>query len=86
MRLSQRLIDENKKNEKDKRRKAYDRRQAEDEDVETLTYHEPIKTGYLNDSKSVFQSDMGKGINTDPDIFERTAIFKTKKKENTEQT
>lgn len=77
MRLSQRLIEENKKVNREKRR-ASENRQEPDEDVETYIYDQPPKWGYLNDTKGVFKGDEGDGINTQPDVFERTAIFHTK--------
>ena len=86
MRFSQRLLDENKRSNQEKRKKNDDLRRADDEDVETLIYDQPPKWGYLNDTKSVFASDMGNGINTNPDVFERTAIFHTKKKEEPNMT
>ena len=78
MRLSQRILDENKKNN-DRKKRAQNYQRDPDDDVETLTYDEVPKWGYLNDSKGVFADGHGDGINNQPDIFERTAIFHTRK-------
>ncbi len=47
----------------------------EDEDEETLSYAERPKDSFLNESHGVFDTRTLSGLNSDPDVFEKNAVF-----------
>ncbi len=83
MRITERLV-----------KKTYDMRQEEikkkesrsmifEEDVgDYYMYEEPKWQGFINDKRSVFDTKDDKSINTAPSVFDRTAIFHTKKEDS----
>ena len=75
-------------------KKTYDLRQEEikqkenrsmifEEDVgDYLMYDEPKWQGFINENRSVFDQKDDKSLNTAPNIFDRTAIFHTKREDS----
>ena len=75
-------------------KKTYDMRQQEikrkedqsaifEEDVgDYYMYDEPKWQGFINDNKSVFDKKDDRSLNTAPNVFDRTAIFHTKREDS----
>lgn len=53
----------------------------EDDGEETMTYRERPHIEYLNSKPGVFDSAMRRGINTDDSVFDRSAVFRTGKRD-----
>ncbi len=73
MRVTERLIRDT--NQKNKRRK----KEASDDGEETLTYMPKPRVRFINDSPDIFSGKMTEGINTQKSVFDRTAVFETRK-------
>ena len=71
MRVTESLIRQNKINNRKKN-------QFNEDDEPTMRYREE-KREYLalNQNKSVFESRLGKGINTAESVFDKKAVFRT---------
>ena len=80
MRLTDRVLDNNKKWNREKK-KELDVQQDVEEDDMGYAYDERPKWGYLNTDKGIFADDDNTSINTAPSVFERTAIFRVRKEE-----
>ena len=72
MQLTDRLIKDTEKKQKGQRPIV-----DEDEEEETMTYQERRPVVSLNTTPGVFESKMGRGINSEKSIFDKTAIFRT---------
>ncbi len=77
MGLTDRLIRDTEKTE-DRRRRPF---RDDDEEEETMTYQERRPIEYLNSDPGVFDSAFRRGINSDADVFAKTAVFRTKGQE-----
>lgn len=73
-RLSERLLNDIRKQEIKKIKKSED---IYDEDEETMDYIQRPKIGYLNDSKSKFRGFGDTGINNAQSVFDAQATFRT---------
>ena len=74
MQLTDRLIRDTRRLENLRQRPP----QNDDDEEETMTYQERKPVQYLNAAPGTFDSVFHKGINSDADVFSKTAVFKTK--------
>lgn|GEM_PF-1452868 len=83
MRITEGLIKKNfDQNQKDIRAKE-DKSMVFEEDVgDYLMYDDYKSEGFLNGYRGVFDTKDEKSLNTAPSIFDKTAIFHTKKEES----
>ena len=72
--LTERVIDQQRKNKIEQNRRAYLRQDPEEDDM-GYAYDEHKLSKPLNTQRSVFDNVDDKSINTAPSIFDRTAIF-----------
>ena len=78
MRIEKELTRANQRADADKKKEK--RRRDNDLDDDVLEY-QPHEWHYINDGGSAFTSSMDKGINTDESVFDKYAVFKTRKQE-----
>ena len=76
MRLSDRLIDANRRLDRENKKRD-EKQQEPEEDEQGYAYQSPPKWGYLNDYRGVFTDSAVQGINTAQSVFDRTALFRT---------
>ena len=76
MRLTDRMIEETKKLNRQKK-KENDIQQDQDEDEMGMMYMPRPVNRYINKDKGVFGNDDDTSINTAKSVFERTAVFHT---------
>ncbi|MCR5431647.1 MAG: hypothetical protein K6E95_03725 [Lachnospiraceae bacterium] len=77
MRIEKELARANQKADKDKKEK---RRREGDAPEDDVLEYEPHEWHYINEKSKVFSSDMNNGINNAESVFDRYAVFKTKKR------
>ena len=70
MRIDDRLVQQNKRLNK--------KPDPDDRDEDTLMYAPRKRSEALNAHPGVFESNTFRGINSDADVFEKTAVFKTR--------
>lgn len=71
MRVTESLIRQNKKNNQKKN-------QFNEDDEPTMRYKEEKQEYWaLNQNKSVFESRLQEGINTEKSVFDKKAVFRT---------
>ncbi|MCR5654170.1 MAG: hypothetical protein K6G07_00800 [Lachnospiraceae bacterium] len=76
MGLTERILKETKKAEDRKNKPVF-----YEEDEEYYMYMPYQSQGFINENKGVFANDDDTSINTAKSIFDKTAVFKTKKTE-----
>ena len=82
MRITERLVKKNYDQRQEEIKKKESRSMIFEDDVgDYLMYMEPKWQGFINDKSSVFDRKDDKSLNTAPSVFDRTAIFHTKKDE-----
>ena len=82
MRITERLVKKNYDQRQEEIKKKESRSMIFEDDVgDYLMYMEPKWQGFINDKRSVFDRKDDKSLNTAPSVFDRTAIFHTKKDE-----
>ncbi|MBR5969453.1 MAG: hypothetical protein IK016_03805 [Lachnospiraceae bacterium] len=69
MRIDERLVKQNKKLNK--------KPDPDDRDEDTLMYAPRKRAKALNDDPGAFQKNTFRGINSDPNVFDQTAVFRT---------
>ncbi len=75
MKLTERVLNEEKRNNREKKDKA--QFWQNEEDNMGYMYEDAPKWKPLNEDEGVFASKDEKSINTAPSIFDRTAVFRT---------
>lgn len=75
MKLDDRLVEKKKAAEK------FRKNQVNYEDEETLMYKPYKSMGYINQKSTVFKGFGDEGINNAPSVFDRQALFTSKKEE-----
>ncbi|MCR4720853.1 MAG: hypothetical protein K5655_03915 [Lachnospiraceae bacterium] len=78
MRIEKELTRSNKRAAEDKKAK---RRRDDAPEDDTIEY-KPHEWHYLNEGSGVFSSVMDNGINTQESVFDKYAVFKTRKRED----
>ena len=81
MRFTDRLINEQRKNHLQQERQTDNQQEENQEDETGMTYQPRPRWGFLNDTKGIFAEGRPKGINSEPSVFDKTAIFHVKRKE-----
>lgn len=75
MRLTDRLIDEQRKNRLQKERESDIQQDEFQEDVEGMTYAPRPPWSFLNEDEGAFADKKSTGINSAPSVFEKGTIF-----------
>ena len=74
MRLTERMLNENKKLNKQKAKETNFQLDPEEDDM-GMAYMPRPKIGYLNENKGVFDNEDETSINTAKSVFDKTAVF-----------
>ena len=86
MRITEGLIkSQNEKRQKEIRDKENNSVAFEEDVGDYYMYMDRKPAGFLNDYRGVFDTKDEKALNTAPSIFDRTAIFHTKKNDGEDQ-
>ena len=76
MRLTDRMIDEQRRNRLQSEKETDNQQDELQEDVTGMTYAPRPQWGFLNDYKGAFADTKGVGINTAPSVFEKGTLFR----------
>ncbi|MBQ7677508.1 MAG: hypothetical protein IJT32_04670 [Lachnospiraceae bacterium] len=82
MRLTDRVIEEQRKMRLQKERETDNQQDELEEDVTGMTYAPRPSWGFLNDYGGVFSDKKSSGINTNPSVFEKGTLFHVTRKDD----
>ncbi len=81
MRLTDRVIEEQRRNRLQKEKETENQQEENQEDETGMAYRERPRFRFINDNNSIFDNDDDTSINTAPSVFDRTAIFHVSREE-----